>query len=257
MEQLKVYDGNSITFQMGNGDVMVNATEMLKSFPDKKMNNFLRTEQTEAFISILESKTLKSVLIVNHGGSNPGTWMHQKLALKFAAWLSPEFELWVYDRIEELVKEGYTKLDSISRKELAMLLIQSEEEKERLQAEKESLAITAAKQAEVLKSVAPKVEYHDKVMSSGSLITTTEIANELGFTSAKAMNQFLKSHGIIRWGNNTWALKADFSGKGYAKYKPHPYVDHNGQTQTSHHLYWTEEGRKFLHQCVNELKKTA
>lgn len=112
-------------------------------------------------------------------------------------------------------------------------------------------------QENTIKQQAPKVEYHDKVMASGSLITATEIANELGFTSAKAMNQFLKSHGIIRWVNNTWALKADFSGKCYAKYKPHPYVDHNGQTQTSHHLYWTEEGRKFLHQCVNELKKTA
>ena len=246
---------------MGNGDVMVNATEMLKSFPSKRMSDFTASHQTESFIMALQAKTGFSVsaLIQTIKGGNgvQGTWMHQKLALKFAAWLSPEFELWVYDRIEELVKEGYTKLDSISRKDLAMLLIQSEEEKERLQAEKESLAITAAKQAEVLKSVAPKVEYHDKVMSSGSLITATEIANELGFTSAKAMNQFLKSHGIIRWVNNTWALKADFSGKGYAKYKPHPYVDHNGQTQTSHHLYWTEEGRKFLHQCVNELKKTA
>jgi len=32
--------------------------------------------------------------------------MHRKLALKFAAWLSPEFELWVYDRIEELLLEA-------------------------------------------------------------------------------------------------------------------------------------------------------
>jgi hypothetical protein len=29
--------------------------------------------------------------------------MDKKLALKFAVWLSPEFELWVYDRIQELL----------------------------------------------------------------------------------------------------------------------------------------------------------
>lgn len=36
--------------------------------------------------------------------------MHEKLALKFAAWLSPEFELWVYDRIQELLLQGHTAI---------------------------------------------------------------------------------------------------------------------------------------------------
>lgn len=40
-----------------------------------------------------------------------GTWMDEKLALKFAAWLSPRFELWVYDRIYELLTTGQTKLE--------------------------------------------------------------------------------------------------------------------------------------------------
>lgn len=39
-----------------------------------------------------------------------GTWMDEKLALKFAAWLSPYFELWVYDRIEELLLTGRTEI---------------------------------------------------------------------------------------------------------------------------------------------------
>lgn len=32
-----------------------------------------------------------------------GTWMHRVLALKFAAWLDPEFELWVYCTIDKLM----------------------------------------------------------------------------------------------------------------------------------------------------------
>jgi hypothetical protein len=39
-----------------------------------------------------------------------GTWMDEKLALKFAAWLSPAFELWVYDKIQELLTTGKTEL---------------------------------------------------------------------------------------------------------------------------------------------------
>lgn len=111
-------------------------------------------------------------------------------------------------------------------------------------------------QENTIKQQAPKVEYHDRVMASGSLITATEIANELGFSSAKALNQRLKEMGILRKVNDTWALRADCSGKGYAQYKPHPYIDSNGKEQTSHHLYWTEEGRKFLNtQLQNIIKK--
>ena len=39
--------------------------------------------------------------------------MDEKLALKFAAWLSPRFELWVYDRIQELITTGETRLKGI------------------------------------------------------------------------------------------------------------------------------------------------
>lgn len=39
--------------------------------------------------------------------------MDEKLALKFASWLSPRFELWVYDRIQELVTTGETRLKGI------------------------------------------------------------------------------------------------------------------------------------------------
>lgn len=33
-----------------------------------------------------------------------GTWVHERLALKFAAWLSPKFELWVYDTIMQVMQ---------------------------------------------------------------------------------------------------------------------------------------------------------
>lgn len=115
------YEGNSISFEFSDGSKMINATEMLKAFPEKRINNFLRTKQTQQYILILQDRYAKKriadnqpvreVLRVVKGGSEQqGTWMDEILALKFAAWLSPYFELWVYDRIHQLLTTGRTEL---------------------------------------------------------------------------------------------------------------------------------------------------
>ena len=121
--QIFEYNGKHITFDFGNGKKMVNATQMLKSFPKKKMNNFLRTTQTKQFIETYDRYAKKrfgndyEVLRVIKGGdainnkSLQGTWMDERLALKFAAWLSPEFEIWIIDRIYELLTKGQTAIN--------------------------------------------------------------------------------------------------------------------------------------------------
>lgn len=103
-----IYQETQIHFLMNSSeDVTVNATEMSKAFPNKRMNDFISNKQTQDFVSLLESKTGIPVLLVNHGGANPGTWMNRKLALKFAAWLDPEFELWIIETIESLMFSNY------------------------------------------------------------------------------------------------------------------------------------------------------
>jgi len=115
------YEGQKISFEFADGSKMINATQMAKPF-GKKVAGFLRTKETKKYIDLLENRYanlhigLNPVVIrVIKGGDSTqdnlqGTWMDEKLALKFAAWLSPEFELWVYDRIDELLKTGKTEL---------------------------------------------------------------------------------------------------------------------------------------------------
>jgi hypothetical protein len=118
------YEGQEITFEFTDGSKMINATEMIKSFQDKRINNFLRSKQTKEYIAALEERYANSriapkraVLRVIKGGDASeglqGTWMDEKLALKFAAWLSVDFELWVYDRIFELLTTGKTELEVV------------------------------------------------------------------------------------------------------------------------------------------------
>jgi hypothetical protein len=116
------YDGQSISFEFADGNKMVNATQMAKPF-GKPVGNFLRLKETKEYIQLLEERysdvnIAKEVLRVIKGGDASdglqGTWMDEKLALKFAAWLSPAFELWVYDRIQELLTTGKTEIREYS-----------------------------------------------------------------------------------------------------------------------------------------------
>lgn len=109
------YDGHPVTFENADTGQMINATEMAKPF-GKRPIDFLRLPHTERFIEILKVRLSHNknneVIKTIRGRYNAGTWMHEKLALKFAAWLSPDFEIWVYDKIHELVTTGKTELDT-------------------------------------------------------------------------------------------------------------------------------------------------
>ena len=119
------YEGKTITFEFKDGVRMVNATEMAKPF-NKRVNDFLRLSSTQTFVSVLSEQygdslnvdnqtVTENILRVSKGGLRPdlkGTWMCEILALKFAAWLSAPFEIWVYERIKEILTNGETRLDN-------------------------------------------------------------------------------------------------------------------------------------------------
>lgn len=117
------YENAIISFDFGDTSKMVNATQMAKPF-GKRVNDFLRLRGTKEYIELLEQRYTeermktrampRDIVKMVQGGTPElqGTWMDEKLALKFAAWLNPAFELWVYDKIEELLKTGSTDLYS-------------------------------------------------------------------------------------------------------------------------------------------------
>lgn len=114
MEILKfVYNDQEVEFQpIGLDNVMVNATQMAKIF-GKKVDNFTRTESTQLFISeCLKNANKRFISVENESDlidsrQKSGTYMHRILALKFAAWLDPSFELWVYHTIDKLINHYY------------------------------------------------------------------------------------------------------------------------------------------------------
>lgn len=138
MEALQVftYNKQEIEFDLAGGDLMVNATEMAKIF-GKKVEDFSRLDKTEDFIQAYLRKVNeryheeynigtgksglngKSRLIskgdIIYSRKKSGTWMHRILALKFAAWLNPDFEVWIYQTIDDLLFGTYRRMEESLR----------------------------------------------------------------------------------------------------------------------------------------------
>ena len=80
------YNGNEITFQLGNGDTMVNATEMAKPF-GKNVWKWLELPSTKKYIGALsENRSLAENELITSvkGGNKPelrGNWLHEDVAL--------------------------------------------------------------------------------------------------------------------------------------------------------------------------------
>ncbi|WP_367270452.1 KilA-N domain-containing protein [uncultured Draconibacterium sp.] len=94
---------------------MVNATEMAKVF-GKDLFQFTKSDATKKFISaclkpafagLLNLKSEEDLIISRQ---KSGTWMHRILALKFAAWLDPEFEVWVWTTIDQIILGHYREM---------------------------------------------------------------------------------------------------------------------------------------------------
>lgn len=147
-----IYQETEIHFLLGNEkNVMVNATEMAKAF-GKEPKDFLRLEGVKIFIDKLliseNSKfahadvreQIENIVAdvprynkedIVFSNNKAGTYMHRKLALKFATWLDVDFEIWVSDTIDELLFGNYKKhWDAHVKQEDAKVLM--EEAKQRL-----------------------------------------------------------------------------------------------------------------------------
>lgn len=108
--QALLFDNIPVHF---NSDAYLNATNIAKQF-NKRVGNYLQTERTQEYIKELGdylSVTVKTVteqnqlVIVIQGGSpeQQGTWIHPKLAVDFARWLSPKFAVWCDVQIEKIL----------------------------------------------------------------------------------------------------------------------------------------------------------
>ncbi len=137
--QILEFNGQQVEFDLSSANIMVNATEMAKIY-NARMSDFFANESTKRFIeACLNNGNSRYLGLVKEENlyvskQRSGTWMHRVLALKFAAWLDPAFELWVYITIDQLMF-GTTRTDlkekaeaEIRREQLHQKLLQENSE---------------------------------------------------------------------------------------------------------------------------------
>lgn len=97
------YQGQQVRFDLAG---WINATQAAERF-GKLPNDWLRLPDTVAYLEAIERTYGKiphvktSRARVDRGG---GTWLHPRLAVAFARWLSPAFAVWCDSQIDGLMK---------------------------------------------------------------------------------------------------------------------------------------------------------
>lgn len=112
------YNGSKMEFEVIEGEVYANATAMCEAF-GKKVNNWLRNKRTISYIAALEKRYANSrygLVRSQQGGTQQGTWIHEKLVLDLTRWLNPDFAVWCDEKIAELLSKGYVTIDPKARR---------------------------------------------------------------------------------------------------------------------------------------------
>lgn len=146
---------------------------------------------------------------------------------------------------EKKLKEGQAP-KMLSPKELALLVIKAEEEKEQAMLQLEQANKTILVQA-------PAVQYVNEVLQAQNTHSTTTIAKELGL-GAITLNKMLRDKGVQYMHEGHWVLYHKYQNRGYTKTKTHTYIDSEGKSKTQITTVWTEAGRKFIHDLISQQK---
>ena len=246
--QIFLYNGSPITFQKGD-NVMVNATQMAKS-SGKEPKYWLMNQSTTDYLNELSkvrNLTLTDLVQVTKGGNNPGTWMHEDVALEFARWLSPAFAIWCNDRIKELLQYGMTAMQPtleqmINNPDLVIsLATQLKNERE----EKQRLEQQNALQEEQLLQASPKVSYYDNHLQSVNTQTSTQVAKQIGMDAEK-LHKKLKEIGVIYRQSGQWLLHTPYSTWGLHSTRTQTYTRSDGSIGTNVYTVWTTKGVRFI-----------
>lgn len=97
------YQGVTYTFR---GDGWFDATLVAKRY-GKLPNEWLRLDETSAYIEALNTMSNAGQNRIWHKtkrGASGGTWLHPKLAVRFAQWLDINFAVWCDMQIDEILR---------------------------------------------------------------------------------------------------------------------------------------------------------
>jgi len=163
-------------FEVKNGKI--NLTKICQSF-SKNVNEWKRLPSTQAFLKAYSDMGKTHITIYKgNSGKEQGTFGTREIALKLAQWISPEFEVFCIQKLDELFQTGKTELKKQSPLELLKFAVAELEAKEK---ENQKLALENTTLASRDLEVKTQKEYKWK---------SQEVKNDRG----RSINYYVSKH---------------------------------------------------------------
>lgn len=188
---------------------------------NKAPAQWLRTQQAKDLISELEMETMQ-ICTVSVPGRNGGTFVHELLAVSFAGWISPKYQLKVNQTFIDWRAGKLEPKREVTRSELAQMVLDAENERQ-------ALEIKAIEQKCVINNLLPKAEAHDRFINATGDVNLRTAMREIGVKPNLAIGYMRKRGSFFKEGLNNCTPKADLVGRGYFKVYPSA-PDRNGNT---------------------------
>lgn len=155
------------------------------------------------------------------------------------------FKRWVTSEVLPAIrKTGGYQLPEISYPQSLRLLADEIEKNKKLELENNI-------QAQQINEMKPKADYCDKILSSKSLMTITQIAKDYGM-SGKAMNKILHDLNIQYKQSGQWLLYSRYQSKGYTSSETIDIKQDDGKVLVRLSTKWTQKGRLYLYERLKK-----
>lgn len=109
-----------------------------------------------------------------------------------------------------------------------------------------------AQQEQQIAEFKPVKDYVDKILSSKSCLTITQIAADYGM-SAQELNKILHEAGLQRKVGNQWILYKQHMSKGFTKSETFTFCRSDGRLDSKITTKWTQKGRLEIHNILSKL----
>ena len=242
---LKKFENKEVEVFEWNGQVLFNPKHVAECLEIKNVNDNISKMNEKQVIKLTNSKIGNPDFRKLHNtGENflteSGVY---KLIFKSKKKEAEKFQDWVTDEVLPQIRQtgGYipAKEEESDEEFLARALLVAQRTLEKKNKELEE-------KNKVIEEQKPKVEFYDKVLNPTDeengftkLLTTTEVAKDLGMT-ARQLNNILHEKRIIYKKGKTWVLYSKYDHLISEKYCDY-FINEFGNL-----LKWTEKGRKFI-----------
>lgn len=238
--EIKRYFNAVLELSKSDNEFPINLDEVWMLVYGRKEEAVRALTLNEQFIENVDYQVLRKNAENSNGGRPTNEYKLTLSCMEFfiARKVRPVFE--VYRQVFHKVAKH-----ELSRKELALMVLQAEEEKERLLLENNHLSETVNLQTEELQKAAPKVNYYDTHLQSVNTLTSTQVAKQIGMVAEK-LHKKLNEAGIIFYQSGQWLLYSPYSAWKLHDTRTNAFTRSDGSTGTNSYTVWTEKGRRFI-----------